>query len=161
MDLIISLASTNFLSIVRSLSRQSRQVYGDNPSVGKTGSFIRSDILPDRFTELEFLENKLMACLEGMVSKQNLQQCRSLILLADTRKKRARGIRDLVVTDLSPYPLALWVPGAKCMPYSWLVYYFRVSTIDGPAICCHGDTAHARTVCTRPSPFLRWAWERG
>ena len=24
--------------------------------------------------------------------------------------------------------------------------------VDGPATCYHGDAAHARTVCTRPSP---------
>ena len=57
MVLIVSLASTNFLSIVRSLSRHSRQVYSDNPSDGNIGSCVRSDSLPDRFTVSEFLEN--------------------------------------------------------------------------------------------------------
>ena len=79
---MVSLASANFLSIVSSLFRHSVQVYSDNPSDGNMGSCISSDSLPDRFRVFELYENKWMACLEGMFSKQNLQHRRSLILLS-------------------------------------------------------------------------------
>jgi hypothetical protein len=64
-----------------------------------------------------------MACLEGMVSKQNLQQRRSLILLADTHKKRARardsrprGRRPFTLTIRSYVRKLIWVQSACRIP---------------------------------------------
>ena len=34
-------------------------------------------------------------------------------------------------------------------------------TVYSPMMHCHGDLAHARAVCTRPSLLYRRAWEHG
>ena len=60
---------------------------------------VSSDSLVDRFTSLEVFEIRLMAYLEGMASKQNLQHCRSLIS-CHTKNSVRVGIRDLMVADL-------------------------------------------------------------